>query len=79
MGYHIYDYMVRVDQFKPNGKWYQTLSINMNNLYDHHCVHEALKIALQNDGRDVERWTYVCLEPYHKHSHPVMLKAKDLT
>ena len=77
MGYAVGDNMVRVDQFKPRGKWYQTLAIDMSGLYDSESPHFAVRSALIAAGHNIEQWTYVCLEPYHRHSYPVMLKGSD--
>ena len=79
MGYAISDAMVRVDQFKPRGKWYQTLAIDMSGQYEAESPHEGLKAALLAAGHNIEQWTYVCLEPYHRYSYPVILKATDLS
>ena len=79
MGYDVNDNVVRVDQFKPRVKWYQTLAIDMSGLYESESPSFALRSALVAAGHDIEQWTYVCLEPYHQHSYPVMLRATDLT
>jgi hypothetical protein len=86
---------VRIDFFKPSGKWYGTASVDMEGFYKgviHDCVFAACEAehAKGDEGewgytfspRDIlERdkedggWTIVCLEPYHEHSHPVMLRS----
>lgn len=94
MGFTTNDSRVRVDFFKPSGKWYGTASIDMEKHYKgviQDCVYQAC-VDEYNKGdegewgytftpediltRDKEDggWTIVCLEPYHEHSHPVMLK-----
>lgn len=71
----------RVDRFKSSGKWYDTISLDMNNdgyndldLYDHFikCLQDQHSSWLkESDGY----WSIVCLEPYHKNSHPIMIKV----
>lgn len=70
---------VRVDYFKPSGKWYETLEVDMTGYYDAWNVREAVRLAVthQYESFSFDDWTVVCLEPYHKFSHPVMFKAKD--
>lgn len=75
MGFTTKEGMVRVDQFKPRGKWYQTLEVDMSKHYRASSIHEALKDCLLRDGHSLEDWIYVCLEPYHEYSHPIMLKC----
>lgn len=70
---------VRVDRFKrASGKWYDTFSGDMGGLYDHFSIHEAVEQAILRTigGVDLnlDYWIYVVNEPYHIHSHPVMLK-----
>lgn len=65
----------RVDIFKPSGKWYMTITLDLTGLYEHNDIHEAIKMA---GGPKLELdlgWTAVCLDPYHQHSHPIMLKG----
>lgn len=89
MGYIIDPRMVRVDFFKPSGKWYTTEAIkwdryrsnittnNPNNIgetsYEHpedtfkRCLIEQLGLRLSD-------LVAVCLEPYHEHGYPLMIK-----
>jgi hypothetical protein len=70
---------VRVDRYKrASGKWYDTFSVDMSGFYDRgpRCV-DAVKAAIEQDsGRevDLDYWIFVVNDPYHKHSHPIMLK-----
>lgn len=85
MGFTTNDGMVRVDRFKESGKWYDTIEIDMSEHYNDLSIFNALEESINEHtakhwGRDnfVIGWTnqggsFVCLEPYHKHSHPVML------
>lgn len=79
MGYDVNDNMVRVDRFKPRGKWYDTLAVDMAPHYRNPDLHDAVRLAIQDKYPDMKigSWTFVCLEPYHQNSHPVMLKAKE--
>ena len=80
--------MVRVDFWKPSGKWYCTeeikwdrynakASIEMTVLGIKYSelIHETFKRCLceQLEGR-LEGMTATCLEPYHEHAHPLMVK-----
>lgn len=76
MGYSIHDSHVRVDRFKERGKWYDTIVINMVNHYEAPCLNDCIEKLLKEDGYEMEGWIYVCLEPYHQYSHPVMLKGR---
>lgn len=73
MGYNAQDSFVRVDRFKPNGKWYDTFAIDMGEFYNDPFIHDALKKAIIGAGVNIDGYRIVCLEPYHKYAHPVML------
>ena len=67
---------VRVDFFKESGKWFDTVEIPwLEEYYEDGDIHDALirsihaKIGFSYSGMDA-----VCLEPYHKYSHPIMLR-----
>jgi hypothetical protein len=64
--------MVRVDFFKPSGKWYATEEMNWQGF-----TGEIYDLYKQNLWRTFsERYkdtTAVCLEPYHEHAHPLAL------
>ena len=63
---------VRVDVFQPSGKWYETLEVIWPHYYGKDMgIKEAFKLALE--GRIHHGMTYVCLEPYHEHAHPLMV------
>jgi hypothetical protein len=79
MGFHINDSMVRVDLFKPSGKWSESFAIDMGEFYNELLIHDAvtkawLKTREIQDPLHWKEWTLVCLEPYHKHSHPVIIR-----
>ena len=66
---------VRMDVFKPDGKWYETVALDMGAYYNtgitpHHAVHEAL---LEANHYLPDRWIIVVPEPYHVSAYPVLL------
>lgn len=75
MGYSEDSSMVRVDFFKPSGKWYTTEAVKF--LSYHGDLHDAFKEALRNhfngSGR-LKDMTAICIEPYHKDSYPIQAK-----
>lgn len=77
MGYSESDSIVRADRFKPSGKWYDSIALEMNDYYNvPPVVHDAVRLAAERQGVVVhEGWWLVVLEPYHIHSHPVILKG----
>lgn len=73
MGYTDDEGMVRVDFFRPGGKWYTTEAINMTEVYDLFPA-EGLKKALAAQvGTRLSGMWAVCLEPYCAHAFPVMV------
>lgn len=70
---------VQANRFKESGKWYDTFSLDMTLFYDDIAAPQAVYNALLNKfGIDwVENhpgWSVVVLDPYHRNSHPVMIK-----
>lgn len=76
MGFALEDSKVRVDRFKERGKWYDTFVIDMEDSYNEPDLHLAVENGIRAAGYKMEGWIYVCLEPYHKSSHPIMLKGR---
>ncbi len=77
MNYAFEPYMVRVDVFKPSGKWYDTVAINMNNYYNEPFTLEAVKCAMQKQyPAYLEDSICICLDPYHTNAHPVMIMPR---
>lgn len=71
---------VRVSIFKPSGKWYTDIAVNMGEYYNHADIHQALLLALSDAGQYKwyeQGYTLVCLEPHHRYSHPVMLRLPN--
>lgn len=72
--------MVRVDYFKPGGKWYMTEAHDMYDYWDSPkrlglTLHEAIEEMLRRDDAWRPHFTIVILQPYHVNSHPVMIPA----
>ena len=72
---------VRVDYFKPSGKWAYTNSVDMSDYWDVPSVHDAVRSAILDafGVLDESYYTIVVLEPYHKHAHPIMIGGRTLT
>ena len=82
---------VRVDIFKPSGKWYHTAAVDMSEHYRDDDIHNALYLACSEEhlkglsgqwglttgprSKLEEGWLLVCLEPYHEHSYPIALNC----
>jgi len=66
---------VRVDRFKKSGKWYDTYMIDMCHYYDAIDLFKAVEdcFLTQYSYYKLKGFNLVCLEPYHKNSHPVMI------
>ncbi|MDF2915877.1 MAG: hypothetical protein K0S70_94 [Microbacterium sp.] len=70
--------MVRVDYYKPGGKWYMTEAHDMSEFYDDSDIHEAVRQMLKKADRYLPHFTIVVQEPYHRNAYPVMLIADDV-
>lgn len=88
MGYSDDEAMVRVDFFKPKGKWYCTEAVkwtgewsgDVKKLGKACLIHEAFKQSLRDHfkyGSRLEGMDAICLEPYHENSHPIIIKAGE--
>lgn len=72
---------VRVDFFKPSGKWYCTEAVIWTGTYagDKQAIHDAFAKSLRYHFADcpyrLSDMDAVCLEPYHEYSHPIQLKS----
>ncbi len=74
---------VRVDFFKESGKWGYTEAVIWTGSYRyeekrqlmHDAFAESLIAHLRDEQGNVRHrgMTAVCLEPYHEHSHPIMM------
>lgn len=75
MGYSVEDHMVRVDFFKPSGKWYCSEAVAWTGGYTGD-IHTAFRKSLMDSvGGRYKGLDVVCLEPYHEHSHPIQIKS----
>jgi hypothetical protein len=79
MGYSEDDGMVRIDYFKPSGKWYMSEAMKWTGAYkaEEEDLHKAFAHSLwdhceKRGGAASNEFTVVCLEPYHEHSFPLM-------
>lgn len=70
---------VRVDFFKPSGKWYTTEAVIWTGSYAHGLVQEEFIKSLRDHfAKTPDRlgdMDAICLEPYHKNSYPLCIKA----
>ena len=75
MGYSIDEAIVRVDFFKPSGKWGYTEAIKWTGGYKDCCIHEAFKRSLRAAlGEHLQGMTAVCLKPHHEQAHPLLME-----
>lgn len=77
MGYHVDDGMVRVDRFKSSGKWYDSHAIDMRRYYSDVLIHDAVARAILDADISTEGFFFVCLNPYHEHSHPITVFLRE--
>ena len=76
MGFSTDGSAVRVDLFKPSGKWSETIAISGANYRG--CIHDSVKDAVKKVvGNSYAGYTAVCLEPCHEYSHPVSFIIKE--
>lgn len=75
--YSDHENSVRVDFFKPSGKWYATEAVLFHG-YKESSIHTAFRDSLKQhlEGR-MKGMTAVCLHPYHQHEHPLMLRIPE--
>jgi len=73
--------MVRVDFWKPSGKWYDTEAIKWDRYRSTdkkgttELIHDTFKRCLRQQlGDRLSSMVATCLEPYHENSHPLMVK-----
>lgn len=83
MGYSDDSSMVRVDFFKPSGKWYCTEAVKWTGEWigandKKQDIFEAFKQSLRDHFKDnpnrLSDMDAICLEPYHEWEHPIQLK-----
>ena len=79
MGYIDQEDMVRVDFFRESGKWYCTEAVKWTGSYNGEVlIHAAFRKSLQDHFKDstnrLSGMDAICLEPYHEHSHPIVIR-----
>lgn len=82
MGYTTDSGMVRVDFFKPSGKWYMTEAIDMSETYNDWDTHKCVRLALDESRAGLgpgwwRHFTVVVLKPYSQYAYPIMIVAED--
>ena len=77
MGYSDDSSMVRVDFFKPTGKWYCTEAVKWTGEYSgKFLIHDQFAKSLRKHlGQRLSDMDAVCLHPYHEHAHPIQIKS----
>lgn len=66
--------MVRVDFFKPSGKWAYTEQVRF--LYYDGDIKDVFRRSINAAvGDRFIGLTAVCLEPHHEHAHPLMMEV----
>lgn len=78
MNYSDKPYQVRVDFFKPSGKWYETECMVWSGESSADCnIVEEFKHSLQEHLEGRMKGMYaVCLDPYHENSYPLMVEVE---
>lgn len=74
MGYSDNSCMVRVDFFKPSGKYYTTEAVDFSGLYHGSTVENFERGLSRHLGDRLSGMTAVCIEPYAEHAYPVMVR-----
>lgn len=76
---------VRMDIFKPSGKWYDFFEVDMGDFYHEDLINKAVKNAfkdkIKTDFKNAQDyfdkhkdWYLVCLEPYYENNYPIMIQ-----
>lgn len=75
MGFDVNENMVRVDLWKPSGKWKYTISLKWYPFSSKiESIHEIFRRCMneQYPGK-FEGLRATCLEPYCEYSHPISI------
>lgn len=74
MGFTTKENMVRVDIFKPSGKWYDTVELGWvgYNGYIHSEFEDSIRRSVDLNKYLGSGFTIVCLEPFNINSFPLM-------
>lgn len=78
MGFTVNENMVRVDFWKPSGKWYDTVELEWDNYGSREykigdeLIHDTFRRCLKEQfSGHYKGMLATCLEPYHINSHPI--------
>ncbi len=79
MGFTIENNMVRVDLFKESGKYKDTISLKFDRYFTEidnkiELIDDTFKRCMQEQYPNIRNCICVCLDPYHEHSYPLMLR-----
>jgi len=75
--------MVRVDIFKDNFKWYTTIAMHWDRYHvneplpDYESIHDTFRRCMSEQFKGCfSGMIAVCLEPFHEHSHQLMIRIE---
>ncbi len=80
MNFSVQPNMVRVDFFKDSGKWYDTCEmewIGYEGPIQQAFITSLRKAFIHKGAPCYQGMTAVCLQPYHEHGYPLMLRDWD--
>ena len=69
--------IVRCDVFKADGKWYETIPLDMSEYYSSTLNPiEAAALAIRDFNHyKIGQWSFSIPEPFHKHAYPVLITS----
>jgi len=76
MGFTLDDSYIRVEMFKPSGKWYETIAPQMEYAGGHIVDRFRKAVEKELDGRLRGYWA-VCFDPYDLNPYPLMIKIGE--
>lgn len=77
MGYTDDESMIRVDFFRPSGKWYTTEAIRWMGSYEKDLFEgfaKSLREHFKDNPNRLSEMDAICLDPYHKNTYPIQFK-----
>lgn len=83
MNYSNDETMVRVDFWKPSGKWYATEALKWDRFQTENkdgveLIHDTFKRIVREQLKGhYQGMTATCLQPCHEHSHPLMIIVSE--
>lgn len=75
---------VRVDFWKPSGKWKYNEAVKWTGDYDYergNLIHASFAKSLRDhfgDKHRLEGLRATCLDPYHQHAHPISIDVSEI-